>query len=100
MINLDERLKKIEEALGVNAESIEERQRIKEKWALIFCEEGIRRSDGSWELAEKLIAQYGSLQSALDAYGDVEVYRNLNENALTREEKQEYQRLKFQLQPA
>ena len=96
MGNLDERLKKLEEAFGVNAESAEARQRIKEKWALIFYEEGIRRSEESWELAEKLIARYGSLQSALDAYKDIDEYNNLNN--MTKDEKEEYQRLKFQLQ--
>ena len=98
MGSLDERLKKLEEAFGVNAESAEGRQRLKEKCALIFYEEGIHRSDGSWEVAERLIAEYGNLQSALGAYSDVEAYSNLNENALTREEKQEYEKLKLQLQ--
>ena len=94
MINLDERLKKLEEAFGVNAESAEARQRVKEKSALIFYEETIHRSDGSWELAEKLIARYGSLQSALDAYKDIDEYNNLNN--MTKAEKEEYERLKSQ----
>ena len=96
MGSLDERLKKLEEAFGVNAESAEGRQRLKEKWALIFYEEGIQRSEESWELAERLIAGYGSLQSALDAYKDIDEYNNLNN--MTKDEKEEYQRLKFQLQ--
>ena len=96
MGSLDERLKKLEEAFGINAESAEGRQRLKEKSALIFYEEGIHRSEESWELAEKLIARYGSLQSALDAYKDIDEYNNLNN--MTKDEKEEYQRLKLQLQ--
>ena len=94
MINFDERLKMLEAAFGVNAESAEARQRVKEKWALIFYEEGIHRSDGSWELAGKLIARYGSLQSAFDVYNDIDEYNNLNN--MTKDEKEEYERLKSQ----
>ena len=96
MGNLDDRLKRLEEALGAHAEISETKQRIKEKSALIFYAEGIHRSDGSWELAENLIIRYGSLQLALGAYRDVNEY-NINSNALTKEETEELDRAKMEI---
>ena len=92
MESLDERLKKLEENFGMSSD-LEERAKRAGDW-LCLTEYQSDPSCVSFikERAEELVSTYGSVQAAISALGDVDL-RDI-ERALTKEEKEEYNRLK------